>query len=50
VISANFSWSAEPGKVEFRVLIDNRNLTEAVEHELLQAEDLLYERIAVPCG
>ncbi|MGH4020747.1 MAG: phospholipase D-like domain-containing protein [Pseudonocardiaceae bacterium] len=45
VTSANFSWSAEHGNVEFGVLIDNRNLTEAVEREMLQAEDLLYERV-----
>ncbi|WP_291414606.1 DISARM system phospholipase D-like protein DrmC [Actinophytocola sp.] len=48
VTSANFSWSAEHGNVEFGVLIDNRNLTEAVEHELAQAEDLLYERVPTP--
>lgn len=48
VTSANFSWSAEHGNVEFGVLIDNRNLTEAVERELLQAEDALYERVPAP--
>lgn len=45
VTSANFSWSAEHGNIEFGVLIDNRNLTEAVEGEMLAAEDLLYERV-----
>lgn len=48
VTSANFSWSAEHGNVEFGVLVDNRNLTEAVEREMLQAEDLLYERVPLP--
>ncbi|MGH3025484.1 MAG: FAD-binding protein [Gaiellaceae bacterium] len=48
VTSANFSWSAEYGNVEFGVLVDNRNLTEAVEREMLQAEDLLYERVPKP--
>lgn len=45
VTSANFSWSAEHGNIEFGVFIDNRNLTESVERELSQAEDLLYERV-----
>src|SRR5690606_11352556 len=45
VTSANFSRSAEYGNVEFGVLIDNPNLTEAVEHEIAQTEDLLYERV-----
>jgi PLD-like domain len=45
VTSANFSWSAEQGNVEFGVLIDNPNLTEAVERELRDAEDALYERV-----
>nr|WP_291414604.1 hypothetical protein [Actinophytocola sp.] len=31
-------WSAEHSNVEFGVLIDNRNLTEAVERELGRAE------------
>ncbi|MFV2021983.1 DISARM system phospholipase D-like protein DrmC [Micromonospora sp. LOL_023] len=48
VTSANFSWTAEHGNVEFGVLIDNRNLTEAVEREMLDAEDLLYERVPDP--
>jgi hypothetical protein len=46
VTSANFSWSAEHGNVEFGVLVDNRNLTEAIEREMLDAEDLLYERVS----
>ena len=45
VTSANFSWSAEQGNVEFGVLIDNANLTEAVERELRKTEDALYERV-----
>ncbi|MGQ4432181.1 DISARM system phospholipase D-like protein DrmC [Streptomyces sp. SAS_260] len=46
VTSANFSWSAENNNVEFGVLIDNPNLTEAVERELRETEDVLYERIS----
>ncbi|MFI6457188.1 DISARM system phospholipase D-like protein DrmC [Streptosporangium amethystogenes] len=42
--SANFSWSAEHGNVEFGVLIDNRSLAETVERELLRAEEHLFER------
>ncbi len=45
VTSANYSWSAEYGNVEFGVLVDDRNLTEAVERELREAENLLYERV-----
>lgn len=45
VTSANYSWSAEHGNVEFGVLIDDRNLTDSVEHELRDAEPLLYERV-----
>jgi phosphatidylserine/phosphatidylglycerophosphate/cardiolipin synthase-like enzyme len=48
VTSANFSWSAEYGNVEFGVFIDNVNLTEAVERELLRMEDVLYERVPTP--
>lgn len=43
VTSANFSWSAEHGNIEFGVLIDNRNLAETVERELRNVEDLLFE-------
>ncbi|MEU3025922.1 DISARM system phospholipase D-like protein DrmC [Nocardiopsis alba] len=46
VTSANFSWSAENNNVEFGVLIDNPNLTEAVERELWEAEAVLYEQIS----
>ncbi|WP_330259750.1 phospholipase D-like domain-containing protein [Streptomyces murinus] len=46
VTSANFSWSAENDNVEFGVLIDNPNLTEAVERELREAEGALYEQIS----
>jgi hypothetical protein len=45
VTSANFSWSAEQGNVEFGVLIDNPNLTEAVEREMHDAEEALYEQV-----
>lgn len=45
VTSANFSWSAEHGNIEFGMLHDNRNLTEAVEREIGLAEDLLFEQI-----
>jgi phosphatidylserine/phosphatidylglycerophosphate/cardiolipin synthase-like enzyme len=45
VTSANYSWSAEYGNVEFGVLIDDRNLAESVERELLEAEDLLYVQV-----
>ena len=48
VTSANFSWSAENGNLELGVLIDNANLTEAVEHEMRQAEDVLFERVHLP--
>ncbi|MBQ0866353.1 DISARM system phospholipase D-like protein DrmC [Streptomyces sp. RK75] len=46
VTSANFSWSAENNNVEFGVLIDNPNLTEAVERELQAAEGVVYERVS----
>jgi phosphatidylserine/phosphatidylglycerophosphate/cardiolipin synthase-like enzyme len=46
VTSANFSWAAEYGNVELGVLVDNQNLTESVEREMREAEDLLFERIA----
>ncbi|MFC6023846.1 phospholipase D-like domain-containing protein [Plantactinospora solaniradicis] len=48
VTSANFSWSAEHVNVEFGLLIDDRHLTEAVEREMLEAEDQLYERLHYP--
>lgn len=47
VTSANFSWSAEHNNIEFGLVVDNRNLTEAVEREMLQAEELLFEPIKV---
>lgn len=46
VTSANFSWSAEHGNVEFGVLVDDPNLAEAVELEMRRAEDTLYEHVA----
>lgn len=45
VSSANLSWSAEHGNVEFGVLIDNPNVAEAVERELQDTEQVLYERV-----
>lgn len=48
VTSANFSWSAENGNLELGVLIDNPNLAEAVEHEMRQVEDIVFERVPVP--
>ncbi len=45
VTGANFSWGAEHGNVEFGMLADKPNLTEAVQHEMRQAEDALYERV-----
>ena len=43
--SANFSQSAEYHNVEFGVRIDDVGLTEAVEHEMLEAEASLYEAV-----
>jgi phosphatidylserine/phosphatidylglycerophosphate/cardiolipin synthase-like enzyme len=48
VTSANFSWSAEHNNIEFGLFVDDRNLAEAVEREMRQAEELLYEPINVP--
>jgi PLD-like domain len=48
VTSANFSWSAENGNLELGVLIDNANLAEAVEHEMLQVEDFVFEHVPAP--
>jgi len=45
VTSANFSWSAENANLEFGVLIDNPNLAEAIERELREAEDFIFERV-----
>ena len=45
VTSANFSWSAEQGNVEFGILIDNPNLADSVERGLRRVEDVLYERV-----
>ncbi|MGO9294507.1 MAG: DISARM system phospholipase D-like protein DrmC [Streptosporangiaceae bacterium] len=50
VTSANFSWSAENGNVEFGVLHDNRNLAETVELEMRKAEDTLFERVTPASG
>ena len=48
VTSANFSWSAENSNLELGLLIDNANLAEAVEQEMRQVEDFLFERVLVP--
>jgi phosphatidylserine/phosphatidylglycerophosphate/cardiolipin synthase-like enzyme len=45
VSSANFSWSAENDNLEFGVIVDDRNLTEAVEREMRDAEEVLYDPI-----
>ena len=45
VTSANFSWSAENGNLELGVLIDNANLAEAVEHEMRDVEDFVFEHV-----
>lgn len=46
VTSANFSWSAEYGNVEFGVRIDDPNLTQSVEREMREAEKDLYEQVS----
>ena len=46
VTTASFSWSAKKTNVEFGVLIDNRNLTEAAEEGLYKPEDLLFEKLS----
>jgi hypothetical protein len=48
VTSANFSWSAENVNLELGMLIDNRNLAEAVEHQMRDVEDDLFERVRPP--
>lgn len=48
VTSENFSWSAENVNLELGVLIDNRNLAEAVEHQMRDVEDDLFERVRPP--
>jgi hypothetical protein len=48
ITSANFSWSAETGNLELGVLIDNPNLAEAVEYEMRQVEDFIFEHVLVP--
>jgi hypothetical protein len=45
VTSANFSWQAENANLEFGMLIDNPNLAEAIERELREAEDFIFERV-----
>ncbi|QAY64720.1 phospholipase [Xylanimonas allomyrinae] len=43
VTSANFSWSAEYGNVEFGVVIDDARLAARIEDEIRDAEPYLYE-------
>jgi phosphatidylserine/phosphatidylglycerophosphate/cardiolipin synthase-like enzyme len=45
VTSANFSWSAENANLELGLLIDNRNLVEAIEHQMRDAETHVFERV-----
>jgi phosphatidylserine/phosphatidylglycerophosphate/cardiolipin synthase-like enzyme len=45
VTSANFSWSAENANLEFGVIIDNPNLAEAIEQELREVEDVIFEHV-----
>ena len=45
VTSGNFSWSAENANLEPGVLIDNRNLAEAVELQMRNAETHVFERV-----
>lgn len=45
VTSVNFSWSAENANLEFGVVIDNPNLAEAIERELREAEDFIFEHM-----
>lgn len=45
VTSANFSRSAEYDNVEFGVIIDHPNLTEAVEREMRNVEPAIYEQV-----
>jgi phosphatidylserine/phosphatidylglycerophosphate/cardiolipin synthase-like enzyme len=48
VTSANFSWSAENANLELGLLIDNRNLAEAVELQMREAETHVFERVTPP--
>jgi phosphatidylserine/phosphatidylglycerophosphate/cardiolipin synthase-like enzyme len=45
VTSANLSWSAEYGNIELGVRTDDAALAEAIERELLDAEDRLFEQV-----
>jgi phosphatidylserine/phosphatidylglycerophosphate/cardiolipin synthase-like enzyme len=45
VTSANFSWSAENANLELGMLVDNRNLAEAVELQMREAEAYVFERV-----
>lgn len=48
VTSANFSWSAEYRNVELGVLLDDPNLTDAVEAQLRSVEQSLYIAVSAP--
>jgi PLD-like domain len=48
VTSANFSWSAEFRNVELGVLLDDPNLTDAVETQLRSVEQNLYVALSTP--
>lgn len=45
--SANFSQSAEFHNIEFGVRIDDVRLTEAVERQMLEAQEHLYEQVSL---
>lgn len=45
VTSANFSKSAEERNIELGLRVQSRSLTEMVEHQLLDVEAALYERV-----
>jgi phosphatidylserine/phosphatidylglycerophosphate/cardiolipin synthase-like enzyme len=48
VTSANFSWSAENANLELGLLIDNPNLAEAIERQMHEAENFVFERVTPP--
>lgn len=50
VTSANFSRSAEQFNVEMGLQLENRLVTQAVEHQMLAMEAHLYEVVQVPAG
>lgn len=46
VTSANYSWSAENRNIELGVVLDDPALAEAVEAQLRDVEDSVYQRVA----